>query len=164
MKEIKQIFQDYMGHNVCFGCGKYNAEGLQIKSFWEGDEAVCRWRAASHHHGWKGIMNGGIMATLIDCHSMCTAMAHATRVENRALGTAPHYKYATGTMTIRYLKPTSNLDEVVLRAQVTEMKGRKTVVKCDFYSKDIKTAEAEVIAIRVFSSDDENHNSAAFSS
>jgi len=162
MVEEKQIFQDYMGHNVCFGCGKHNENGLQIKSYWEGDVAVCRWRPESHHNGWKDVMNGGVMATLIDCHCMCTAMAHAYKVEGRDLGTAPHYKYATGTMTIKYLKPTSNLDEVVLKASVTEVKGKKTTVRCDFYAQDIKTAEAEVIAIRVFSSKDENHSSAAF--
>ena len=97
-------------------------------------------------------MNGGIMATLVDCHSMCTAMAHAYRMEGRALDSEPHYKYATGTMTIKYLRPTSNDDPVELRAKVTAMKGKKTTVYCELYSKGKLTATSEVIAIRVFDS------------
>lgn len=144
-----------MPGNVCFGCGIHNPDGLQIKSYWEGDESICKWQAQPHHHGWPGLMNGGIMASLIDCHSMCTAMAYAYRVEERELDSEPHYKYATGTMTVKYIRPTSNDHPVELRAKVTEMKGKKTTVHCELYSKGELTASAEVIAIRVFDSSKE---------
>jgi len=144
-------FQDHMPENICFGCGK-NHEGLQIKSFWEDDVAVCRWTSEEKYHGWAKLMNGGIMATLIDCHCMGTAMADAYRREGRDLDSDPVYRYATGTLTVRYLKPTPN-ETVELRAKVQEVKGRKTVVHCDFMSADgEKTAEAEVVAIRVYNS------------
>lgn len=148
----KVFFQDHMGANVCYGCGKFNENGLQIKSYWEGDVAVCDWKSKEYHHGWPQVMNGGIMATLIDCHSMCTAMAHVYKEEGRSLDSEPTYRYATGSMNIRYLKPTSNINPVRLEARVIESKGRKVVVKVDFYSGELKTAEAEVIAIRVFDS------------
>ena len=51
----------------CFGCGPENLKGLQIKSFWDGKQAICRWKAEPHHNGVKGILNGGIIASLIDC-------------------------------------------------------------------------------------------------
>ncbi len=144
-----KYFQDHMPENVCFGCG-HNHEGLQIKSFWEGDESVCQWRSEHKYHGWSDLMNGGIMATLIDCHCMGTAMADAYRRQGRALHSGPEYRYATGTLSVKYLKPTPNT-EVELRAKVVEVKGRKTVLKCDFFSKEgVKTAEADVVAIRVF--------------
>jgi acyl-coenzyme A thioesterase PaaI-like protein len=144
----KTYFQDHMPGNVCFGCGK-NHQGLQIKSYWEGDQSVCIWESKEQYHGWKGVLNGGIHATLVDCHCMCTAMAHAYKSENRELGSEPHYRFATGTLTIKYLKPTSNDDPVILKARVIEQKGRKTVLSCDTYTGDVKTAVAEVIAIRV---------------
>jgi acyl-coenzyme A thioesterase PaaI-like protein len=144
-------FQDHMPENVCFGCGK-NHEGLQIKSFWDGDVSICRWASDEKYHGWANLMNGGIMATLIDCHCMGTAMADAYRRENRDLDSEPVYRYATGTLTIKYLKPTPN-DTVELRARILEVKGRKTRLNCDFMSSSgEKTAEAEVIAIRVYDS------------
>ena len=152
----KDYFQDHMPSNVCFGCGSDNHEGLQIKSYWDGDESVCIWKSKEKYHGWPNLMNGGIMATIIDCHCMGTAMAYAYKIENRSLESLPEYRYATGSMNIRYIKPTSNTHPVELRATVTEQKGRKTSVSCELYSQGILTATAEVIAIRVFDSSQEN--------
>ena len=152
----KDIFQNHMPGNVCFGCGKDNHEGLQINSYWVGDVAVCEFMPAEKHNGWKDILNGGIIATIIDCHCMGTAAANAYRLENRPLGSEPEYRYATGTMTLKYLKPTSNLHPVELRATVTEVKGKKTVMQCELFSQGVKTAEAEVIAIRVYDGSQDN--------
>lgn len=138
-----------MPGNVCFGCGAENPDGLQIKSYWEEDEAVCVWHSQEKYHGWRNIMNGGILATLIDCHCMCAAMAGAYQAEGRALDSEPFYRYATGTITVKYLLPTSNLHPVTLRAKVQEIKGKKVVMTCDIFSNGQKTAEAHVIAIRV---------------
>ena len=150
MSESK-YFQDHIPENVCFGCGHHH-EGLQIKSYWDGEESVCEWTSKEKYDGWRNLMNGGIMATLIDCHCMCTAMADAYKRENRSLNTTPEYRYATGILTVKYLKPTPNT-KVELRAIVTEVNGKKTVLKCDFYSEEgDKTAEADVVAIRVFDS------------
>lgn len=156
--EEKIYFQDYMPENVCFGCGKNNHEGLKIQSYWDGDEAVLIWKPEEKYHGWANLLNGGIMATLVDCHCMCTAMAHAYKIENRDLDSDPIYRYATGTLTIKYLKPTPNDKPVELRAKITEVKGKKTTLICDFLSDGIKTAEATVIGIRVFDSNDGREN------
>lgn len=148
--EKNEYFQDHMPGNVCFGCGRDNHFGLQISSYWEGEEAVCIWNSEEKYQGWKGILNGGVLATLIDCHTMGTAMAATYKAENRRLGSEPEYRYATGTLTIKYLKPTSNLKAIELRAKVTEIKGRKVVMTCIAKSDGVVTAEADVIAIRVF--------------
>lgn len=144
--------QDFLEGNICFGCGKDNPDGLQIKSFWINDVCHCLWNSAPKYQGWTNILNGGILATLIDCHTMGTAISHAYRLENRSYDTEPVYKYATGSMQIKYLKPTPNDQEVDLRATVKEVKGRKTVVLCEVWVGDVQTAESEVIAIRVVDS------------
>lgn len=96
------------------------------------------------------------MATLIDCHCMGTAMADAYRRENRDLDSEPVYRYATGTLSVKYLKPTPN-DQVELRAKIVEVKGRKTVLSCEFHSSSGEvTATADVVAIRVFDSSDDS--------
>ena len=154
----KDYFQDHMPENVCFGCGQ-NHDGLQIKSYWEGEEAVCHWQSQEKYHGWAKLLNGGIMATLIDCHCMGTAIAHAYKLEGRDLDSKPIYRYATGTLTVKYLKPTPN-DKVELRAQVVEVKGRKTVLKCSLLANGEVTAEADVVAIRVYDSSKDEGGSA----
>ncbi len=149
---VKKYFQDYMPGNVCFGCGNENPEGLQIKSFWEDQKSICTWMPQEKYHGWANLLNGGILATLIDCHCMCTAMAAAYKNEGRDLGSSPEYRYATGTITVKYLKPTSCQKEIRLEAEVTEIKGKKVVMHCNVWSDSEKTAEAQVIAIRVYNS------------
>lgn len=146
------VFQDHMDGNVCFGCGQDNPEGLQIHSFWEGDTAICRWMPEKKYWGWVNILNGGIIATLIDCHCMGTAMAEAYRAEGRSLDSAPVYRYATGTLNIRYLKPTPGDQEVEIKANVVEVKNRKTTLAAEVWCAGELTATAEVIALRVVDS------------
>ena len=150
-------FQEYMEGNICFGCGKDHSEGLRIQSQWEGDIAVCHWEPQEKYSGWKGLLNGGILSTLIDCHCMCTSMAAAYKEEGRSLHSEPAYRYATGTMNIKYLQPTPSNQTIELRATVKEIKGRKTTLHCEAWVGDQQTASAEVIALRVYdSSRDDN--------
>ncbi|MDI9357236.1 MAG: hypothetical protein QM536_09460 [Chitinophagaceae bacterium] len=145
-------FQDYMEGNVCFGCGTQNKDGLHVQSMWNGEESVCIWKPEKKYAGWKNLLNGGIISTLIDCHCMGTAIADAYKREKRAFGSYPEYRYATGSLFVKYLKPTP-LDSVIeLRASVREVKERKTILSCFLFADGIKTAEAEVIAIRVYDS------------
>lgn len=151
MTEEESIyFQDHMPGNICFGCGKYSDKGLHVQSYWEGDESVCIWNSEERYQGWVNIMNGGILATLIDCHCMGTAMAAAYREEGRSFGSGPYYRYATASMKVDYLKPTPNDRPVTLRAQVVKVKKRKTSLTCQTYSDGQMTARAEVVAVRVF--------------
>ncbi len=154
MNQIEKMYlQDYMGENVCFGCGIHNTDGLQIKSFWEDDVCVCHWNSQEKYHGWQNLLNGGVLATIVDCHTMATATAYAYRMEgDRHWSSEPVYRYATGTLTIKYLKPTPNDLPIELRATVKEAKGKKTTIHCEVWCAGIQTATAEVIAIRVFDS------------
>ncbi len=158
-----EIFQHYMPGDVCFGCGKNNPAGLHIHSFWQGDEGVCHFTPQDIHQGWPGITCGGILATLIDCHCMATAMATAVRNENRPLSSEPFYRFATGMMNIKYVAPTPNETELELRAHVTEVKNRKYTLDCKVYANGEVTAEATVIGFLVFSSD-ENEQEKPFKS
>ncbi|MDG2448862.1 MAG: PaaI family thioesterase [Saprospiraceae bacterium] len=146
------IFQDHMPGNICYGCGKDNHQGLQIRSYWEGEESVCIWNSEEKYQGWKGLLNGGVLATLVDCHAMCTAMAAVYKAEGRSMESEPVYRFATGTMTIKYTAPTSNTIPIEIRARVTEIKGRKVTINFKVFSGEKVSAEGEVIAIRVFSS------------
>lgn len=156
------IFQHHMPGDVCFGCGSQNPAGLHIHSVWQGDPdsgardfiAVCRWQPQAIHQGWEGITCGGIIATLIDCHCMATAMATAIRNEGRALGSEPHYRFATGAMNIKYLKPTDNNAEIELHAKVIDIKNaKKYTLDCQVFSHGQLTAEAQVVAFLVYRSD-----------
>ena len=83
-------FQDQGATTLCYGCGPANEQGLQVKSRWDGEDAVGTWTAEPHHcGGTREVVNGGVIATLLDCHSMNLATARAYRDEQRPIGSAP---------------------------------------------------------------------------
>ena len=134
----------------CWGCGRNNPKGLYIKSHWEGDEAVAHFTPQAHHTGHKGVLNGGIIATLMDCHCMGLAMAYAHRAEGRAIGSQPLITYVTASLKVDYLKPTPLTDQPVeLRARVANINGRKTAMTCSLIAQGEETARGEVLGIRI---------------
>jgi acyl-coenzyme A thioesterase PaaI-like protein len=143
-------FQDQGSVSHCHGCGADNKEGLQIKSFWDGDEAVATWKPQPHHCGGsKEIVNGGIIATLIDCHSLNLAIAQAYRNEQRPIGSAPRIGYVTGNLSVSYLRPTPIHEPLELRARIAKVEGRKTWVSCSLSAAGEVCATGEVLGIRV---------------
>lgn len=146
-KAFQDIWPDWGTH--CWGCGRNNEHGFQIKSYWEGDETVCTWQPKKYHQAFMGALCGGVIATLIDCHCTNTAYAAAYKAEGRELGSEPVPHYATGTMKIKLLKPTSTRKPIKLRAQVKEMKKTKITVTCSLYSKNKLTAIGEVILVNL---------------
>ena len=154
MATEQKYFQDYMPGNTCFGCGSANPHGLHIHSFWQGDKAVCHWQPETHHQGWANLTCGGIIATLVDCHCIATAMATAIRNENRSMDSEPRYLFATGTINLSFLKPSLVSDALQLQAQVTQIKyDKKYTVECDVFANQQKTAHAQGIALLVYRSD-----------
>jgi acyl-coenzyme A thioesterase PaaI-like protein len=143
-------FQDQIPGNHCWGCGPLNEHGLQIKSYWDGEESVCRWTARSYFYaGPTHILNGGVIATIIDCHCVCTAIAAHYRAESRSMTSDPAIWCVTAGLDVDYLKPTPIDREVLLRARIEEQKGRKTVLTCALYSGDEECARGRLVAIRV---------------
>ncbi len=110
--------------SICFGCGPANENGLHIKSFAEEGEVVCRWTPEPHHHAFPGMLNGGIIGALLDCHSNWAAAHHLMK----ARGEASPPCTVTADFHVKLKKPTPMV-EVLLRAKVVESEGDKAVVE-----------------------------------
>jgi len=146
----EKAFQDNWEHNECWGCGCNNEHGLQLKSYWSGDKSVCEWMPSKNHKaGPTGYLNGGVIATIIDCHSICTAIADGYKLEDRELNSDPIIWYVTASMKIDYLKPVPIDKKVKLKAKVTMREGRKLLVVCKLLSGEDVCASAEVLAVKV---------------
>lgn len=144
--------QDAWPNATCYGCGPANPKGLQIKSYWlaDGSAVVAEFHPRPEHNaGFDNVMYGGLVASLIDCHSVWTAIAYAYRSENRPHGDHPAISFVTGTLEVRYLKPTPLDQPVLLSAVVEEVQGKKSVVHCKFGPVGTVTAEGRVTAIRI---------------
>ena len=146
----EQAFQDQGTVDHCHGCGADNEKGLHIKSYWDGDEAIATWQAQPLHCGGRReFVNGGIIATLIDCHSLNLAIAHAYRCEQRPIGSAPRIGYVTGNLSVSYLKPTPMTAPLHLRARIMKVDGRKIWVRCTLSTGREICATGEVLGVRV---------------
>jgi acyl-coenzyme A thioesterase PaaI-like protein len=151
-----KAFQDQIVGNYCWGCGADNPAGLHLKSYWDGEVAVAQW-TPSHDYaaGPRRFLNGGIIATLLDCHGICTAVASAYRLEQRGVGTKPDIWYVTASLSVEYLRPTPIDGVVQLSARLVAQEDRVTSVECVLGAAGKERARASVRAVRV--TDDWRH-------
>lgn len=119
----------YAPNHQCFGCGPANPEGLHIRSFPDGDTVVAEWRPKPHHEAFAGVLNGGIVGTLFDCHSNWTAAWHL--MTRDGLRAPPSTVTADFHVTLR--KPTPSREPVRLVARVTESQGSRVVVDAELF-------------------------------
>ena len=146
----ENAFQDYYDDQVslCYGCGRLNERGLQIKSFWEGDRSVCTFYPKPYHTAVPGYVYGGLIASLIDCHSTGTAAAAKYRQEGRSMDSEPKLRFLTASLHVDFLKPTPIEGPLVLRSSVKEIKGKKVVVETELTVDDVVCAKGKVVAVQ----------------
>ncbi len=115
----------YAPQTRCFGCGPANPDGLHIKSFVKGDEVVCGWQASRRHEAFDGVINGGIIGTLFDCHCNWTA-AHYLMA---ASGSDAPPCTVTAEYHVVLKRPTPSARPVTVRARVVEAGADRAVVE-----------------------------------
>lgn len=147
----EKAFQDYYPEFFaqCYGCGRLNEHGLQIKSYWEGDETVCIFQPRPYHTAVPGYVYGGLIASLIDCHSTGTAAAAVYRAEGRLMDSEPALRFLTASLHVDYLRPTPIDGPLEVRARVKEIKGRKVVVASTLSARGEVCARGEVVAVQI---------------
>ncbi len=144
-------FQDHYPDNAshCYGCGSQNEHGHRIKTVWDGEETVTRFRPEPFHTSVPGFAYGGLIASLIDCHSTGTAAAAMYRQAGRNMDSLPPFRFVTGSLHVDFLKPTPIDTELVIRGRVKEIKGRKVIVETVVYAENVATARGEVVAVQM---------------
>ena len=146
------VVQDYYPDKiaVCYGCGRHNTDGLQIQTVWDGLEGVCRFTPKARHSAYPGIVYGGLLANLIDCHSIGTAVGAMYQSEGRRPGSEPPIVCVTANLNVDYLQPTPLGPQLTLRARVEALQNHKAVVVCAVYTPDQNCrARGRVVAVRV---------------
>lgn len=142
---VQDFYPDDFSH--CYGCGRLNAHGLQLKTRWEGEETIARFVPAPEHMALPGYVYGGLIASLIDCHAMGTAAAATLRAEGRDVGDVPSPRFVTAALRVDYLKPTPLGPELEIRARVRECTPRKVVVESTVSAGGVITARGEAVAV-----------------
>lgn len=143
---MTQSLQDtYAPHNACFGCGPANEKGLRIKSFVEGDEVVATFQPEPHHQAFEGIVNGGIIGALLDCHSNWTAAW--TLMREQGAETPPCT--VTAEFHVKLRAPTPITGPLHLRARPVAVEGSKVTVDAELSAGGKVTATCRGVFVAV---------------
>ena len=150
----QKAFQDYYPDNLshCYGCGRLNEQGLQIKSYWDNDsdETMATFTPQPHHMAFPGFVYGGLIASLMDCHGTGSAAAAAYKAAGRMMDDdAPPLRFVTASLHVDYLKPTPMGVPLYLRGKIKGIQGRKVIVETSISDGETITARGEIVAVSV---------------
>lgn len=142
----QSLQEKYAPRNSCFGCGPANEKGLRIRSFVRGDEVVCEWQPEPYHEAFPGMLNGGIIGTLLDCHSNWAATWHLMQ---RTGATHPPCT-VTADYSIKLLRPTPTDAPVQLVARVVESTDTRAIVEAELiaHGKVCATCRGTFVAVK----------------
>jgi uncharacterized protein (TIGR00369 family) len=147
MKSFQDFYPEELSH--CYGCGRNNNHGLQLKSYWKGEKSIAFYKPQEYHIAVPGYVYGGLLASIVDCHGTGTAAAASYRFENREMDSEPTLRFVTAKLEINYLKPTPLGIELKAIGTVLEVTEKKVVTDIDIFANDLKTISGKVIAVRM---------------
>jgi uncharacterized protein (TIGR00369 family) len=144
-----KAFQDYYPEELshCYGCGRNNPHGHQLKSYWVNDRTVARFMPEAIHTAIPGYVYGGLIASLVDCHGTGSAAAAMCRAQGRELDSEPPLRFVTASLHVDYLAPTPQGVELVLYGYIIEVGQRKVVVDITVEAGDTLCARGRVVAV-----------------
>ncbi|MFV7785673.1 PaaI family thioesterase [Shewanella marisflavi] len=145
---FQDAYPDDLSH--CYGCGRNNERGHQLKSYWRGEQTIAYFTPEPFHTAIPGFVYGGLIASLIDCHGTGSASAAAQRALELAgerLDESP--RFVTAALNIDYLAPTPMGVELELVGEITEVKPRKVVVEITLSAEGKVCARGHMVAVRM---------------
>jgi uncharacterized protein (TIGR00369 family) len=142
----QSLQERYAAASACFGCGPSNAEGLHIRSFAEGEEVLAEWTPEAKYEAYPGMLNGGIVGTLLDCHSNWAAAWHLMRRN----GAERPPCTVTADYSIKLLRPTPTDSSLRLVARVVEATETRAVVEAELvaHGKVCATCRGTFVAVK----------------
>lgn len=149
---MNKAFQDYYAekYSHCYGCGKNNLDGHQLKSYWNGEETIA-------HHTPKDIFSGGVpdhvyggmIASLLDCHGTASAAAFAYKANHREMGDQGELiRFVTGSLKVDFLRPTPMGKELTIKGKLRSLDGRKAIIELSLWAGELECAKGEMLAIQ----------------
>jgi acyl-coenzyme A thioesterase PaaI-like protein len=146
MSYSQSLQAKYSPKSICFGCGPANENGLQIQSHVRGDEVVAQWSAQPMHQAFPGILNGGIIGALLDCHSNWAAawyLMQATKADHPPCTVTAEY-------SIKLLRPTPTDRSLELSAKLVELKDDRAVIEATLVAggKACATCRGTFVAVK----------------
>lgn len=147
MHREESLQERFAPESSCFGCGPANLKGLRIRSIAREGEIVAEWTPEPHHEAFSGVLNGGVIGALLDCHSNWAAAFHLMQ---RSGAPVPPCT-VTSEYSIKLLRPTpSTKGALFLRARVIESSEDRAVVEASLEAggKTCATCRGTFVAVK----------------
>ncbi|GIU44731.1 PaaI family thioesterase [Shewanella colwelliana] len=145
MQAFQDLYPEDLSH--CYGCGRNNPHGHQLKSYWDDDETIALFTPKSFHTAIPGFVYGGLIASLIDCHGTGSASAAAARAFCDSSQEPP--RFVTAALNIDYLAPTPMGIELELRGVIREIKPKKVVLDISLIAAGVTCAKGHMVAVKM---------------
>lgn len=145
METRASVQERYAPENHCFGCGPANPKGLRLRSHEAEAGLVARWHASPEHEAFDGVVNGGIIGALLDCHGNWAAALHLMKASGR--DTPPCT--VTSEFHVRLLRVTPSDRELHLEAHVVEAAEDRATVEASLAADGQVTARCRGVFVAV---------------
>lgn len=144
--EPQSLQDQFFAEGICFGCGPANKDGLHVKSFVDGERVIAKWQPQDHHHAFPGVLNGGIIGALLDCH--CNWTAAWALMQAQQLQTPPCT--VTADYHIKLLRPTPTDKPLQLIAKPISVNGDRATISGELIANDkvCATCEGTFVAVQ----------------
>lgn len=143
--------QDYYADDLarCYGCGRLNHQGHQIKTHWDGKQTLSTYMPKPEHTAIPGFVYGGLLASLIDCHGTGSAALAYAKEHDIELKEFNAPRFVTGSLKVNYLKPTPINSELKIIGEIIEIKPRKIITKVEVVANGEICVTGEVLAVLI---------------
>jgi acyl-coenzyme A thioesterase PaaI-like protein len=145
-RAIQDLYPEDVSH--CFGCGRLNEVGHQIKTRPDGGNTATKFTPEPYHTAIPGYAYGGIVASIIDCHSTGSAAIFAMQRDGREVGSGPSPRFVTAHLEVDYLLPTP-LKTMHLTGRLVEITDRKAIVETDLSVDGVVTARGSAVLVEI---------------
>ncbi len=143
---IQDTYPEDASH--CYGCGRLNDDGIQIKTVLDGDDTLTVFDPWPSHTAFEGTVYGGLIASVIDCHSTGSAAIFAMVEAGAPVGSEPSPRYVTAHLEVDFLAPTP-LDQMRIVGRLVEITNRKAIVESDLLVEGKITAKGSAVLVRL---------------
>lgn len=149
MNPIQAYYPEAFAH--CYGCGRLNLEGHGFKTYWDPTKRESRteFTPMPYHTAIPGFVYGGLLASLVDCHSTATGSVALKELEATPLDQGPYPRCVTASLEVQFLKPTPLGPTLVAVGRVRERTERKVVVETEVYADGILTVRGKAVVVRI---------------
>ena len=144
---IQDLYPEDLAH--CFGCGKSNPLGHQLKTYKVNEETISTFFPEEKYTALPGAVYGGLIASLFDCHGTASAAAYLCEQLGEDLAYPLAVRCVTGNLNVSFKAMTPMGVPLTIRGKLKEIAGRKVTIAMTLEAREVVCATAEILAIQL---------------